>query len=125
MRDVYTRHQTDMTAARQALAAQPAVGGARPPSRPRALRPCLAPALRGVCGRCHWPRGQAWLRRDAGAALATVARSQAEPLPAVGLGGEYCLGALRLAHLMVFPAAEAADVSAAGSESIRTHGPAD
>jgi hypothetical protein len=57
---------------------------------------------------------------DAGATLATLRQTEAEPAPAVGLGAEYRLttpslsGAAlvaegRVAHVMAFPGAEAVD----------------
>jgi hypothetical protein len=69
MRDVYARHETHMAAARQALAAVPGQvgavvyrgppGGARSAARPRPLRPHLAAALCGLCGRRDWRESQA------------------------------------------------------------------
>jgi hypothetical protein len=125
MRDVYARHQTDLTAARQALAAQPGQVGALIYMAGRWVGLDLL-AGSGLFGRA-WPRlcagyvadaigqeAKPRVRLDAGAALGTVAQGQAEPGPAVGLGEEYRLGTTelagatlvaqgRVAHLMAFP----------------------
>lgn len=128
MRDVYARHQMDLTAARQALAAQPGQVGALvymagrwvgldllagPGLFGRAWSRLCAGYVADAIGREPKPR----LRLDGGTVLATVAQSPADPAPAVGLGEEYRLGTPRLsgaalvaqarvAHLMAFPAAE-------------------
>lgn len=130
MRDVYARHQTDMTAARQALAAQPGQVGAvvyvagrwvgldllaGPGLFGRAWPRLCAGYVADAIGREPKPR----IGLDASAVLATVAEGQAESAPAVGLGQEYRLdtpglaGATlvaqgQVAHLMAFPAAERA-----------------
>ena len=125
MRDVYARHQADLTAARQALAAQPGQVGALIYMAGRWVGLDLL-AGPGLFGRA-WPRlcagyvadaigrePKAWTRLDAGAVLATVAQGEAECAPAVGLGEEYRLGTPgltgatlvaqgRVAHLMAFP----------------------
>ncbi len=125
MRDVYARHQTDLTAARQALAAQPGQVGALIYMAGRWVGLDLL-AGPGLFGRA-WPRlcagyvadaiGQEprpWLRLEAGAVLEALAQGEAEPASAVGLGEEYRLstpglaGATliaqeRVAHLMAFP----------------------
>jgi hypothetical protein len=132
MRDVYARHQAAMTAARQALAAQPGQVGSLiyMDGRWVGLDVLAGP---GLFGRA-WPRlcagyvadaiGQEampWLRPDADAVLTTVAQGQAEPAPAVGLGKEYRLGSPGLAgatlvaqewvaHLMVIPAVDESDM---------------
>lgn len=65
---------------------------------------------------------EAWQRLNAGAVLEALAKGQAEPAPAVGLGEEYRLGSAglagatliaegRVAHLMAFPIAVASDTS--------------
>jgi len=125
MRDLYARHETDMTAARQTLAAQPGQVGALiyMGSRWVGLDLLAGP---GLFGRA-WPRlcagyvadaigrePKPWHRLDAGAVLEALAQGQAEPAPAVGLGDEYRLstpglaGATlvvqgQVAHLMAFP----------------------
>lgn len=135
MRDVYARHQTDMTAARQALAAQPGQVGALIYMVGRWVGLDLL-AGPGLFGRA-WPRlcagyvadaigrePKPWHRLDAGAMLEALVHGQAEPVPAVGLGEEYSLstpglaGATlvaqgRVAHLMAFPVAEAPEASEA------------
>jgi hypothetical protein len=128
MRDLFARHEADMGAARQALAAQPGQVGAiiYTAGRWAGLELLAGPGL----FRRAWPRLSAgyvadaigqelkrWIPLDAGAILATLAHGTAEPAPAVGLGKEYRLGnggqagaALvaqqRVAHLMAFPAPE-------------------
>jgi hypothetical protein len=125
MRDLYARHETEMAAARQALAAQPGQVGALiyMGSRWVGLDLLAGP---GLFGRA-WPRlcagyvadaidrePKVWQRLDAGAVLEALAQGQVEPAPAVGLGEEYRLstpgfaGATlvaqgRVAHLMAFP----------------------
>jgi hypothetical protein len=125
MRDVYARHQTDLAAARQALAAQPGQVGALIYMAGRWVGLDLLGGP-GLFGRV-WPRlcagyaidaigrePKAWLRLDAGAILATLAQGDAERAPAVGMGVEYRLDSPRLAgaclvaqdcvaHLMAFP----------------------
>ena len=125
MRDVYARHQTDLTAARQALAAQPGQVGALIYMGARWVGLDLLAGPR-LFGRA-WPRlcagyvadaigrkPEPWQRLDARAVLEALARNQAEPAPAVGLGEEFRLGTPglagatlvaqgRLAHLMAFP----------------------
>ena len=65
-----------------------------------------------------------WPRLDAEPVLEALAKGQAEPAPAVGLGEEYRVGAPglvgaallaqgRVAHLMAFPIAEAPEGSGA------------
>ena len=130
MRDVYARHQTDLMAARQALAAQPGQIGALIYMGTRWVGIDLL-AGPGLFGRA-WPRLCAgyvadaigrklepWQRLDGGAVLEALVRGQVEPAPAVGLGEEYRLGSGRLAgaalvaqgrvaHLMAFPSTESA-----------------
>jgi hypothetical protein len=130
MRDVYARHQADMTAARQALAAQPGQLGALIYMDGRWVGLDLL-AGPGLFGRA-WPRlcagyvadaigreAKPWQRLDAGVVLSQLAEGQAEPAPAVGLGEEHRLatpglaGSVliaqgRVAHLMAFPGVEAA-----------------
>ena len=125
MRDLYARHETDLAAARHALAAQPGQVGALIYMGTRWVGLDLL-AGAGLFGRA-WPRlcagyvadaigrePKPWHRLDAGAVLEALAQGQVEPAPAVGLGGEHRLGtpglagaALvaqgRLAHLMAFP----------------------
>ncbi len=61
-----------------------------------------------------------WQRLDAGLVLEALAKGQAEPAAAVGLGEEYRLGTSgltgaallaqgRVAHLMAFPTADASE----------------
>jgi hypothetical protein len=138
MRDVYARHQPDLTAARQALAAQPGQIGALIYIGTRWVGIDLLAGPR-LFGRA-WPRlcagyvadaigrkPEPWQQLDAGAVLQELVRGQAEPAPAVGLGEEYRLGSGRLAgaalvaearvaHLMVFPADEGAG-AADGAET--------
>jgi ARG and Rhodanese-Phosphatase-superfamily-associated Protein domain len=133
MRDVYASHQTDLTAARQALAAQPGQVGALVYMAGRWVGFDLL-AGAGLFGRA-WPRlcagyvadaigreAKRWVRLHAGAVLATVAQGEAERAPAVGLGNEYRLGTSQLAgatliaqgwvaHLMMFPASGASEVN--------------
>jgi hypothetical protein len=135
MHDLYARYDTDMAAARQALAAQPGQVGALVymVGRWAGLDLLAGPRLFGRA----WPRlcagyvadaiglePKPWLRLDAGAVLATVVQGQAEPTHAVGMGEEYRLGTSglagatlmaqgRVAHLMAFPVAEASDASEA------------
>jgi hypothetical protein len=131
MHDFYTRYDTEMRAARQALAAQPGQVGAL------VYMACRWVGLDLLAG----PRlfARAWSRLcagymadaigletkphpglAAGAVLARLGQGEAAPTPAVGLGAEYRLGtptlagaALvaegRVAHLMAFPGAEAAE----------------
>ena len=133
MRDVYARHQTELMAARQALAAQPGQLGALVWIAGQWMGLDLL-AGPGLFGRA-WPRLSAGyvadaigreaktrLRLDASAVLAAVAQGEAERAPAVGLGEEYRLGTPKLAgatlvaqgrvaHLMAFPAAEGSEVN--------------
>jgi ARG/rhodanese/phosphatase superfamily protein len=125
MRDLYASHDRDLTAARQALAAQPGQVGALVYMANRwvGLDVLAGPRLFGRA----WPRlcagyvadaigrkSEPWLRLDAGAVLSELSGSQAERAPAVGLGDEYRLGSAgvagatliaerRVAHLMAFP----------------------
>jgi hypothetical protein len=136
MRDLYARHETDMAAARQALAAQPGQVGALIYIGTRWVGIDLL-AGPGLFGRA-WPRlcagyvadaigrkPQPWQRLDAGAVLEELVRGQVEPTSAVGLGEEYRLGSGglagatlvaqgRVAHLMAFPSGEG------GSTSVET-----
>jgi hypothetical protein len=138
MRDLYARLEADMTAARQALAAQPGQIGALIYMGTWWVGLDLL-AGSGLFGRA-WPRLCAgyvadaigrklepWQRLDAGAVLEAMAGGQAEPAPAVGLGAEYRLNSAglvgaalvaqgRVAHLMAFSAAEGAGASE-GSEA--------
>jgi hypothetical protein len=133
MRDVYARHPTDLTEARQALAAQPGQIGAviymgtqwvgidllaGPRLFGRAWPRLCAGYVADAIGRKPEP----WQRLDAGAVLEQLVRGQVEPAPAVGLGEEYRVGSGGLAgaalvaqgrvvHLMAFPAAEGAGAS--------------
>jgi hypothetical protein len=133
MRDVYARHQTDLMAARQALAAQPGQIGALIYMGTQWVGADLL-AGPGLFGRA-WPRlcagyvadaigrkPEPWQRLDAGAVLEGLVRGQVERTPAVGLGDEYRLGSGRLAgaalvaqgrvaHLMAFPTDEDAGTS--------------
>jgi len=133
MHDLYARHEADLAAARRALGAQPGQVGALVYMGTRWVGLDLL-AGPGLFGRA-WPRLCAgyvadaigrqalpWTRLNAGAVLEALAQNQAEPAPAVGLGEEYRLGTAglagatlvaqgRVAHLMVFPASEAADAS--------------
>jgi hypothetical protein len=137
MRDLYACLEADMTAARQALAAQPGQIGALIYMGTWWVGLDLL-AGSGLFGRA-WPRLCAgyvadaigrklepWQRLDAGAVLAAMAGGQTEPAPAVGLGEEYRLNSAglvgaalvaqgRVAHLMAFSAAEGAGASE-GSE---------
>ncbi|HEY7205444.1 MAG TPA: DUF6569 family protein [Methylomirabilota bacterium] len=125
MRDVYARHEEDMTAARRALAAQPGQVGALvfmagrwvglellagPRIFGRAWPRLCAGYVADAIGRESKPRR----RPDATGILARVAQGRAEPAPAVGMGAEYRLDGPRLAgaalvtqrrvaHLMAFP----------------------
>ena len=125
MRDLYARHERDLAAARQALAAQPGQAGALVyiANRWVGLDLLAGPQLFGRA----WPRlcagyvadaigrkPEPWQRLDAGAVLTELNGSQAERAPAVGLGEEYRLGSAdvagatlvaeeRVAHLMAFP----------------------
>ncbi len=130
MRDLYARHESDLAAARQALAAQPGQAGVLVyiANRWAGLDLLAGPRLFGRA----WPRLCAgyvadaigwkpapWQRLDAGAVLNELSGSQAERAPAVGLGEEYRLGSAglagatlvaerRVAHLMAFPGATGA-----------------
>jgi hypothetical protein len=134
MRDLYARHETDMAAARRALAAQPGQVGALvymgtrwagldllagPRLFGRACPRLCAGYVADAIGREPEP----WL--NAGAMLEALAQGQAEPAPAVGLGDEYRLGSAslagailvaqeRVAHLMAFPVGEAPRVNQSG-----------
>jgi len=125
MRDLYARYETDMAAARQALAAQPGQVGALiyiagqwagldllagPRLFARSWPRLCAGYVADAIGREPKP----WHHLDAGAVLEALAQGQAEPAPAAGLGEEYRLstpglvGATlvaqgRMAHLMAFP----------------------
>ena len=125
MRDLYARHERDLTTARQALAVQPGQVGALiyMANRWVGLDVLAGPRLFGRA----WPRlcagyvadaigrkPEPWQRLDAGALLAELSGTQAERAPAVGLGEEYRLGSAGLAgatlvaegqvaHLMAFP----------------------
>ena len=125
MRDLYASHESDLAAARQALAAQPGQVGAiiYIANRWVGLDVLAGPRLFGRA----WPRlcagyvadaigrkPEPWQRLDATAALTELSGSQAERAPAVGLGEEYRLGSAGLAgailvaerrvtHLMAFP----------------------
>ncbi len=127
--ELFTRYELDLAAARQALAAQPGQVGALicMGSRWVGLDLLAGP---GLFARA-WPRlcagyvangigreAKPGHRLDAGVVLEALAKGQAEPAPAVGLGEEYHLtipelaGATlvaqgRMAHLTAFPAAEA------------------
>jgi hypothetical protein len=133
MRDLYDRHETDMAAARRALAAQPGQVGALifMGTRWVGLDLLAGPRLFGRA----WPRLCAGYVADtigrkpepsqqlnSGAVLEALAQGQAEPAPAVSLGEEYRLGSAslagailvaqgRVAHLMAFPGAEAPEVN--------------
>lgn len=135
MRDVYARHQTDMTAARQALAAQPGQVGALIYMAGRwvGLDLLAGPGLfshswsrlcAGYVADAIGREPGSWQRLDAAPVLEALAKGQAEPAAAVGLGEEYRLGTVglagsaliaqgRLAHLMVFPGGEASSVPGA------------
>jgi hypothetical protein len=131
MRDFYARYDSEMTGARQALAAQPGQVGALIyiASRWVGLDLLAGPKL----------FARAWSRLcagyvadgigleakpgpgfDAGAVLATLGQAEVVPAPAVGLGAEYRLGTPGLAgaalvaqervvHVMAFPGAEAVE----------------
>jgi hypothetical protein len=133
MRDVYARHESDLAAARRALAPQPAQVGALvylgsqwvgldllagPRLFARAWPRLCAGYVADVIGRKPEP----WQRLEAQAVLEALVGSQAERAPAVGLGEEYRLGSggltgaalvaqSRLVHAMAFPAADAAGAS--------------
>jgi hypothetical protein len=126
LRDLYASHESDLAAARQALAAQPGQVGAviYMANRWVGLDVLAGPRLFGRA----WPRlcagyvadaigrkPEPWQGLDAGTVLTELNGSQAERAPAVGLGDEYRLGAAaglagatlvaerRVAHLMAFP----------------------
>jgi hypothetical protein len=125
MRDLYARHERELAAARQALAAQPSQIGALVYMSSRWVGLDLL-AGPGLFGRA-WPRlcagyiadafgrkPEPWQRLDVSGVLADLSGSQAERVPAVGLGDEYRLGSAGLAgatlvaegrvvHLMAFP----------------------
>jgi hypothetical protein len=131
MHDLYAKHEVDLAAGRQALAAQPGQVGAlvylgsqwvgvdvlaSPGLFTRAWRRLCAGYVADAIGRKPEP----WHRLNTGALLEALARGEASPAPAVGLGQEYRLGtpglagaALvaegRVAHLMAFPAADRED----------------
>jgi len=132
MRDLYARYEHELAAGRQALAAQAGQVGALIYMGAQWVGLDLL-AGPGLFGRV-WSRlcagyvadaiereADPWQRLDAGAVLERLARSEAVPAPAVGLGQEYRLGdglagaALvaqgRAAHLMVFPGSEGAGAS--------------
>ena len=133
MRDLYARHEADMTAARQALGAQPSQTGALIYMGNRLVGLDLL-ASPGLFSR-SWPRlcagyvadaigrqSTPWIRLKAGSVLEALAQSQVELAPAVGVGEEYRLsnaglaGATlvvqgRVAHLMAFSALEATGAS--------------
>jgi hypothetical protein len=102
MRDLYARHETDIAAARQTLAAQPGphfmsptgVGGTRPAGRPWALCSHLARLCAGYVADAIGQEPKPWQRLDAGTVLSVLAQGHTEPAPAVGLGEEYRLAAL-------------------------------
>jgi hypothetical protein len=126
MRDLYAHHDPDLAAGRQALGAQPGQVGAVIHMAGRWVGLDLL-ASPGLFSRA-WPRLCAGYVADAigrkpacrrrltaGRVLARLARTPAEPAPAVGLGEEYRLRAAglagatlvaqgRVAHLMAFPA---------------------
>jgi hypothetical protein len=131
MRDLYARYDAEMTAARQALAAQPGqVGGltyiagrwvgldllAGPRLFARAWsRLCPGYMADGIGLEAKTHPGF-----DAGAVLSTLGQTQVAPVPVVGLGAEYRLGTAglagaalvaqeRVAHVMAFPGAEAVE----------------
>jgi hypothetical protein len=128
MQDLYARYETDIEAARRALAAQPGQVGAVVSIRNRwaGLDLLAGPGLfnrawsrlcSGYVADALAQEPMPWHRLDAGPILAKLIRCQAEPVPSVGLGEEYRLtgtcvaGAvlvvqLRVAHLMVFPSRE-------------------
>ncbi len=125
MRDLYERYEADMTAARRALAAQPGQIGALIFMGTRWVGLDLL-AGPGLFGRA-WARlcagyvadaigrePERWHRLEAASVLETMAGSQTETAPAVGLGEEYRLVSLGLAgaalvalgrvvHVMAFP----------------------
>ena len=125
MREVYARHQTNMTAARRALAAKPGQVGALMYMAGRWVGLDLLASPR-LFARA-WPRlclgyvadaigrkPEPWQRLAPTPVLEALAKGQAEPAPAVGLGQEYRLGTPglagatvvaegRVAHLMAFP----------------------
>ncbi len=135
MRDLYTRYDTDVATARQALAAQPGQVGALiyVGSQWLGLDLLGSPRLFGHA----WPHlcagyvadaigqeAKPWQRQDAGPILSALAKGQVEPAPAVGLGEEYRLGNPgqagatlvaqgRVAHLMAFPIADAPEAPGA------------
>jgi hypothetical protein len=131
MHDFYARYETEMTAARQALAAQPGQVGALVYitgrwvgldllAGPRLFARAGSRLCAGYMADAIGLEAKPHPGLDAGATLTTLGRTEAEPAPAVGLGAEYRLptaslaGAAlvaeqRVAHLMAFPGAEAVD----------------
>jgi hypothetical protein len=129
MRDFYARYEGEMTAARQALAAQPGQVGALvyiagrwvgldllagPRLFARAWSRLCASYVADAIGLEAKPHPGL----DGSATLVTLGQTEAEPAPAVGLGAEYRLatpslsGAAlvaeqRVAHVMAFPGAQA------------------
>jgi hypothetical protein len=125
MHDVFASHEEDLIAARPALTAQPGQVGVVVYMAGRwvGLELLAGPRLFARA----WPRlsagyvadalgwqGKPRRRLSADTILARVARGQAEPAPAVGMGAEYRLAGPRLAgaalvtqrrvaHLMAFP----------------------
>ncbi|MGH7366900.1 MAG: ARPP-1 family domain-containing protein, partial [Candidatus Rokuibacteriota bacterium] len=132
MHDLYARHDTDLAAARQALAARPGQVGAviYIAGRWVGLDLLAGPGL----FRRAWPRLCAGYVADAigrkprrarrptaDPVIQALAQGHAEPAPAVGLGEEYRLSSPRLAgaalvnqgrvaHLMAFPSAASAEM---------------
>jgi hypothetical protein len=129
MRDFYTRYDTEMTAARQALAAQPSQVGALVYisgrwvgldllAGPRLFSRVWSRLCAGYVADAIGLEAKPHPGFDAGAVLATLGQSETESAPAVGVGAEYRLatpglaGAAlvaeqRVAHVMAFPGAEA------------------
>jgi hypothetical protein len=125
MRDLYASYDRDLTAARQALAAQPGQVGALiylanrwvgmdVLAGPRLFGRAWSRLCAGYVADAIGRKPEPWLRLDAGAVLSELSGRQAERAPAVGLGDEYRLGSAgvagatlvaerRVAHLMAFP----------------------
>jgi hypothetical protein len=131
MHDYYTRYDTEMTAARQALAAQPGQVGALIYvagrwvgldllAGPRLFARAWSRLCTGYMADAIGLEARPHPGMDPAAVLATLGQSQVVPAPAVGLGAEYRLGTpgpagaalvaeQRVAHVMAFPGAEAVE----------------
>jgi hypothetical protein len=131
MRDFYARYDSEITAARQALAAQPGQVGALIYiagrwvgldllAGPRLFARAWSRLCAGYMADAIRLEAKPHPGLDAAALLATLGQAEAESAPAVGLGAEYRIGTPGLAgaalvaqervvHVMAFPGAEAVE----------------